>query len=161
MARIENEPVAPTEAVDLTAAVDARTEVPPEILAQSLSEYMRGWWVRLRSGDSGVLPVIVGLVAVAAIFEVTTPENAFLRPSNLVYLFQESTIYMVLAMAEIFILLLGEIDLSIGYVALFGGVVTWRLVQVPSPRGHGGPPSSPRCSSAVWSVRSRGPWYPG
>jgi D-xylose transport system permease protein len=107
--------------------------VPPEILAQSLGEYLRGWWVRVRSGDSGVLPVIVGLVAVAVIFETTTPENAFLRPSNLVYLFQESTIYMVLAMAEIFILLLGEIDLSIGYVALFGGVVTWRLVQVPSP----------------------------
>jgi D-xylose transport system permease protein len=36
-------------------------------------------------------------------------------------------------MAEIFILLLGEIDLSIGYVALFGGVVTWKLVQLPSP----------------------------
>ncbi len=133
MARIENEPVAPAEAVDLTAAVDAGAEVPPEILAQSLGEYLRGWWVRVRSGDSGVLPVIVGLVAVAVIFETTTPENAFLRPSNLVYLFQESTIYMVLAMAEIFILLLGEIDLSIGYVALFGGVVTWRLVQVPSP----------------------------
>jgi len=80
-----------------------------------------------------VLPVVVGLVAVAAIFEITTPENAFLRPSNLVFIFEESTIYMVLAMAEIFILLLGEIDLSIGYVALFGGVVTWRLVQLPSP----------------------------
>ena len=133
MARIENEPVAPAEAVDLTAAVDAGAEVPPEVLAQSLGEYLRGWWARVRSGDSGVLPVIVGLVAVAVIFETTTPENAFLRPSNLVYLFQESTIYMVLAMAEIFILLLGEIDLSIGYVALFGGVVTWRLVQVPSP----------------------------
>jgi len=133
MARIENEPVAPVEAIDLTAAVDAGVELPPEILAQSLGEYLRGWWARVRSGDSGVLPVIVGLVAVAVIFETTTPENAFLRPSNLVYLFQESTIYMVLAMAEIFILLLGEIDLSIGYVALFGGVVTWRLVQVPSP----------------------------
>ena len=133
MARIENEPVAPAEAIDLTAAVDVRAEVPPEILAQSLAEYLRGWWARLRGGDSGVLPVLVGLVAVAAIFEVTSPENAFLRPSNLVYLFQESTIYMVLAMAEIFILLLGEIDLSIGYVALFGGVVTWRLVQTPSP----------------------------
>jgi D-xylose transport system permease protein len=133
MARIENEPVAPVEAIDLTAAVDAGAEVPPEVLAQSLGEYLRGWWARVRSGDSGVLPVIVGLVAVAVIFETTTPENAFLRPSNLVYLFQESTIYMVLAMAEIFILLLGEIDLSIGYVALFGGVVTWRLVQVPSP----------------------------
>ncbi len=133
MARIENEPVAPVEAVDLTAAVDARAELPPEVLAQSLGEYLRGYWTRVRSGDSGILPVIVGLVAVAVIFETTTPENALLRPSNLVYLFQESTIYMVLAMAEIFNLLLGEIDLSIGYVALFGGVVTWRLVQVPSP----------------------------
>jgi len=120
--------------VDLTAAAGAAgAEVPPEILAQSLGEYLRGWWARLRSGDSGILPVIVGLVAVGAIFEITTPQNAFLRPSNLVYTFQESTVYMVLAMAEIFVLLLGEIDLSIGYVALFGGVVTWRLVQLPSP----------------------------
>ena len=144
MARIENDPptIVPAEAaeaaelageaaVDLTAA--AEVEVPPELLAQTLGEYLRGWWLRVRSGDSGVLPVVGGLVAVAVLFEVTTPENAFLRPSNLVYLFQESTIYMVLAMAEIFILLLGEIDLSIGYVAMFGGVVTWKLVQLPGP----------------------------
>jgi D-xylose transport system permease protein len=118
-------------AADLTAATEV--EVPPELLAQTLGQYMRGWWLRVRGGDSGVIPVVVGLVAVAVIFQITTPENAFLRPSNLVYLFQESTIYMVLAMAEIFILLLGEIDLSIGYVAMFGGVVTWKLVQAPSP----------------------------
>jgi len=141
MARIENDPLpaAPSgvaelngeAGVDLTAAAEA--EVPPELLAQTLGQYMRGWWARVRSGDSGVLPVVVGLVAVCAIFQITTPEHAFLRASNLVYIFQESTIYMVLAMAEIFVLLLGEIDLSIGYVALFGGVVTWRLVQEPSP----------------------------
>jgi D-xylose transport system permease protein len=116
---------------DLAAA--AAVEVPPEILAQTLGQYLRGWWLRVRGGDSGVIPVVVGLLMVAVVFQITTPENAFLRPSNLVYLFQESTIYMVLAMAEIFILLLGEIDLSIGYVALFGGVVTWKLVQTPSP----------------------------
>ncbi len=141
MARIENDPPTPVPAgtiepadeaaVDLTAAAEA--EAPPELLAQTLGQYLRGWWARVRSGDSGIIPVVVGLVAVAAIFEITTPENAFLRPSNLVFIFEESTIYMVLAMAEIFILLLGEIDLSIGYVALFGGVVTWRLVQLPSP----------------------------
>ena len=143
MARIENDPPTPVPAeaaeptgeaaVDLTAAAEAEAEVPPELIAQTLGQYLRGWWVRVRSGDSGIIPVVVGLVAVAAIFEITTPENAFLRPSNLVFIFEESTIYMVLAMAEIFILLLGEIDLSIGYVALFGGVVTWRLVQLPSP----------------------------
>jgi len=141
MARIENDPPTPVPAeaaeptgeaaVDLTAAAEA--EAPPELIAQTLGQYLRGWWARVRSGDSGIIPVVVGLVAVAAIFEITTPENAFLRPSNLVFIFEESTIYMVLAMAEIFILLLGEIDLSIGYVALFGGVVTWRLVQLPSP----------------------------
>jgi D-xylose transport system permease protein len=141
MARIENDPptIASVEAADLTGEVAAdltaatEVEVPPELLAQTLGQYMRGWWLRVRGGDSGVIPVVVGLVAVAVIFQITTPENAFLRPSNLVYLFQESTIYMVLAMAEIFILLLGEIDLSIGYVAMFGGVVTWKLVQAPSP----------------------------
>ena len=42
MARIENEPVAPAEAIDLTAAVGAHVEVPPEVLAQSLAEYLRG-----------------------------------------------------------------------------------------------------------------------
>ena len=102
------------------------------------------------------------LVVVAAIFEVTTPEHAFLSPGNLVYIFQESTVYMVLAMAEIFVLLLGEIDLSIGYVALFGGVVTWRLVQTPSPAWPWwAAPSPPPCSSAPLSAPSRARWWPG
>jgi D-xylose transport system permease protein len=129
MAPIENDAAA--EVADLTAAVDV--EIPPEILAQTMGQYLRGWWLRVKSGDSGVLPVVVALVAVAAIFEVWTPEHAFLGPGDIVYIIQESTVYMVLAMAEIFVLLLGEIDLSIGYVALFGGVVTWKLVQTPSP----------------------------
>jgi D-xylose transport system permease protein len=73
------------------------------------------------------------LVVVAVVFEIITPEHAFLRPSNLVYIFGLSTVYMVLAMAETVVLLLGEIDLSVGAVALFGGVIAFKLVQQPGP----------------------------
>jgi D-xylose transport system permease protein len=119
---------------DLTAAPEAAAaEVPPEVMAQSLGQYLRAWWLRVRSGDSGILPVVLGMVVVAVIFEIITPEHAFLRPSNLVYVFGLSTVYMVLAMAETVVLLLGEIDLSVGAVALFGGVVAFKLVQQPSP----------------------------
>jgi D-xylose transport system permease protein len=119
---------------DLTAAPEAAAaEVPPEVLAQSLGQYLRAWWLRVRSGDSGVLPVVLGMVVVAVIFEIITPEHAFMRPSNLVYIFGLSTVYMVLAMAETVVLLLGEIDLSVGAVALFGGVVAFKLVQQPGP----------------------------
>jgi D-xylose transport system permease protein len=123
-----------TMVADLTAApAAAAAEVPPELLAQSLGEYLRAWWLRVRSGDSGILPVVLGMVVVAVIFEIVTPEHAFLRPSNLVYIFGLSTVYMVLAMAETVVLLLGEIDLSVGAVALFGGVIAFKLVQQPGP----------------------------
>src|SRR6516162_441072 len=119
---------------DLTAAPQAaEADVPPELHAQSLGQYLRAWWLRVRSGDSGVLPVVLGMVVVAVIFEIITPEHAFLRPSNLVYIFGLSTVYMVLAMAETVVLLLAEIDLSVGAVALFGGVVAFKLVQQPGP----------------------------
>jgi D-xylose transport system permease protein len=121
-------------AADLTAAPEtAAADVPPELLAQSLGQYLRAWWLRIRSGDSGILPVVLGLVVVAVVFEIITPEHAFLRPSNLVYIFGLSTVYMVLAMAETVVLLLGEIDLSVGAVALFGGVIAFKLVQQPGP----------------------------
>ena len=84
---------------DLTAAEEAATEVPPEILAETLSQYLHGWWRRVRSGDSGVLPVVLAMAVVAAVFQIITPQHSFLRPSNLVYIFGLSTIYMVLAMA--------------------------------------------------------------
>jgi D-xylose transport system permease protein len=121
-------------AVDVTAAPEAAAaEVPPELLAQSLGEYLRGWWQRVRGGNSGVLPVILAMVVVAVVFEFITPQHAFLRPSNLVYIFGLSTVYMVLAMAETVVLLLGEIDLSVGAVALLGGVIAFKLVQQPGP----------------------------
>jgi D-xylose transport system permease protein len=126
----------PTETVvDLTAAPDvAVAEVPPELLAESLGDYMRGWWLRLRSGNSGVLPVVLAIVVVAISFQVAN--SKYLSPQNLVNLFEQSTVYMVLAIAEIFALLLGEIDLSVGLVMGLSGVVVAKLVQ---PSGAGWP----------------------
>ena len=119
---------------DLTLdAKVAAADVPPAILAQSLGQYMRIWWLRVRSGNSGVLPVVLAIVVVAVVFEIITPEHAFLRPSNLVYIFGLSTVYMVLAMAETLVLLLAEVDLSVGAVALIGGVIAFKLVQQPGP----------------------------
>ena len=124
--------------VDLTAASAgaAAAEVPPELLAQSLGQYMRAWLQRIRNGDSGVLPVLLGIIVVAVAFQIAN--GKFLSPQNLVNLFEQSSIYMLLAMAEIFALLLGEIDLSVGLVMGLGAVLVAELVQ-PSPPGLGLP----------------------
>src|ERR1700682_3936670 len=121
---------APEEAPDLTAAAEAaQAEVPPELVAQTFGEYARGYVVRIRNGQSGVLPVVVGLVAIMVVFEVISPNHVFLSAGNLVNLFQQSAVFMVLAMAETFALLLGEIDLSVGFVGASGAVITVPLVQ--------------------------------
>ena len=139
-----------TMVTDLTAAPEAAAaDVPPEILAQSLGQYLRAWWLQVRSGNSGVLPVVLAMVVVAVTFEIITPEHAFLRPSNLVYIFGLSTVYMVLAMAETVVLLLGEIDLSVGAVALFGGVIAFKLVQQPGPGWPWWAACSPRSLAAA------------
>ncbi len=120
--------------MDLTAAPEAAAaDVPAVLVAQSMRQYLRAWWQQVRSGNSGVLPVVLAIVLVAVVFEIVTPEHAFLRPSNLVYVFGLSTVYMVLAMGETLVLLLGEIDLSVGAVALIGGVIAFKLVQQPGP----------------------------
>jgi D-xylose transport system permease protein len=126
VARIE----APDLPPDPTAAVEAAAaEVPPELVAQTLGQYARGYAARIRNGESGVLPVVVGLVAIMVVFEVISPNHVFLSAGNLVNLFQQSAVFMVLAMAETFALLLGEIDLSVGFVGACGAVIAVQLVQ--------------------------------
>jgi D-xylose transport system permease protein len=107
--------------------VTADPGVPPEILARSLGQYLRAWWGRVRGGDSGVLPVVLGIVVVAVSFQIAN--STFLSAQNLVNLFEQSTIYMLLAMAEIFVLLLAEIDLSVGLVMALSSVMVAELVQ--------------------------------
>jgi len=117
-----------TPLVDPTASYEAAAaDVPPELLAQTLGQYLRAWWARVRGGDSGVLPVVLGIVVVAISFQIAN--STFLSSLNLVDLFKQSTVYMLLAMAEIFALLLGEIDLSVGLVMAVSSVAVAELVQ--------------------------------
>jgi D-xylose transport system permease protein len=122
--------VPPEQAPDLTAAPEAaQAEVPPELVAQSLGEYFRAWLARIAAGESGVLPVIVAMAAIVLVFGAISPNHVFLLPVNLVNLFQQSAVFMILAMAEGFALILGEIDLSVGFVGACGAAITVQLVQ--------------------------------
>jgi D-xylose transport system permease protein len=115
---------------DVGAAQDAAAAfVPPEVVANTMGEYLRAQLQRIRGGESGVLPVFVGLIVIVIVFQVTSPNGVFLTAGNIVNLFQQSAVFMVLSMAEIFVLLLGEIDLSLGYLLAVGGTVAVQLVQ--------------------------------
>ena len=127
----------PTTAPDEVAPADesaAEVAVPPEVVADSLGGYLRAWLVRLRAGESGVLPVIVGMFAISIIFQ--SLNSNFLTAGNLVNLLVQGAVFMTLAMAEVFALLLGEIDLSAGYVAGLSGVIAAELLTT----AHGGWP---------------------
>ena len=126
MARVE----APEPHPDPTATTGVGgLGAPHAVTVPSLGEYVRRWATRVRSGQSGILPVIAGLAVITVIFQAISPHHVFLSAGNLVNLFQQSAVFMVLAMAEGFALLLGEIDLSVGYVAAVGAVIGVQLVQ--------------------------------
>ncbi|MGH9061604.1 MAG: sugar ABC transporter permease, partial [Acidimicrobiales bacterium] len=99
--------------------------------ADSLGEYVRTWWTRLKAGDSGALPVIVGLIILAAIFQ--SRDRHFLTAANLTNLMPQGAEYTLLALGIVFVLLLGEIDLSVGYVAGLSGIVAAELAKGPHP----------------------------
>ena len=117
-----------TPAADLTSAPEAAAEVgelSPSRWASTPGLVAQG--PQWRSAVS--FPCSWPWWSVAVTFQIITPEHSFLRPSNLVYIFGLSTVYMVLAIAETVVLLLAEIDLSVGAVALIGGVIAFKLAQ--------------------------------
>src|ERR1700722_12745101 len=76
-----------------------------DLLANSLGDYVRIVARRIRSGESGALPVIVGLVVVVIYFQARN--SLFLSPLNLVNLLAQSSFIITLGTEEIFVLLLG------------------------------------------------------
>jgi D-xylose transport system permease protein len=123
-AMVENGPEA-DEAAHQAALAGA-----PELLAHSINDYTRIWLKRVRSGESGALPVILGLIAIVIFFQVRN--SLFLSAGNLVNLMILSATFILLGMAEVFVLLLGEIDLSVGYNAAIGATVTlWAAYTLP------------------------------
>jgi D-xylose transport system permease protein len=103
------------------AARRADLAMPAELLSGSISEYVRTTIVRIRGGEAGVLPVIAGLVVISIVFQGLN--SNFLTAGNLVNLLVQGAVFCLLALGEVFVLILGEIDLSIGYVSAISGVV--------------------------------------
>src|SRR4051812_1255492 len=81
---------------------------------QSLSEYVRSYFQRLRAGDLGSLPILIGIVIIVVIFQ--SQNEHFLSARNFVNLILQMAGTTMLAYGVVFVLLLGEIDLSIGFV---------------------------------------------
>ncbi|SHJ17371.1 D-xylose transport system permease protein [Palleronia salina] len=89
---------------------------------------------RVRSGDLGMIPVILGLIVIAVVFTSLNP--VFMRPQNLTNLLFDAAAVGLISLGVVFCLLLGEIDLSIGSMsgvasAILG--VLWVSVGIPWP----------------------------
>ena len=122
----------PPEATEPDEEVGAEVALAaPEVIADSLGEYVKIWVSRVRNGESGALPVILGLVAIVIYFQVRS--SLFLSAGNLVNLIGQAAWIITLGMAEVFVLLLGEIDLSIGYTSALGATFTCWLLLPPNP----------------------------
>lgn len=99
--------------------VAAATTVPIE---GGLREYWHTYLQRVRAGDLGSLPAVAGLVVLVIIFSFA--ESTFMSLGNFANLLTQAAPSVLLAMGLVFVLLLGEIDLSAGTAAGVGGAAT-------------------------------------
>jgi len=89
---------------------------------QGLAGAIRAFWVRVRTGDLGSLPVVVGLVIICSIFQYLNP--VFLSSNNLVNLLFDCSTVGIIALGVVCVLMVGEIDLSVGSVSGLASTIT-------------------------------------
>jgi D-xylose transport system permease protein len=87
----------------------------PAATPAPVSSYVSGYFRRVRGGEMGALPAILGLVVLCTVFSIVRP--VFLTPGNFANLLPQGAAVTVIAMGLIFVLLLGEIDLSAGFTS--------------------------------------------
>ena len=92
----------------------------------TIGAYARRWADNVRGGELGSLPIILGLLVICVVFQVQN--DRFLTAGNFVNLMVQGAAYALVAMGIVFVLLLGEIDLSVGYVSGVAGVLTALLL---------------------------------
>ncbi|MEV0727927.1 ABC transporter permease [Polymorphospora sp. NPDC050346] len=95
-----------------TAAVQKESAPAP---APTLGDHVRGYLARVRGGDIGALPAVLGLVVLCVVFSIMRP--SFLSAGNFANLFTQGAAVTLIAMGLVFVLLLGEIDLSAGFAS--------------------------------------------
>lgn len=112
----------------------AREADAPSLLGkgveQGVGEHIRAYLQRVRGGEMGALPAIAGLAVLFIVF--SAANDLFITERNLANLITQAAPLVMLAMALVFVLLLGEIDLSAGVTF---GVAMAVFVKYTQPGG--------------------------
>jgi D-xylose transport system permease protein len=114
----------------------AAGEFALDIEERSVGDALRGWVGKLRTGDPGALPSILGLIVLALIFMQVSDQ--FLSENNIGNIPGQGAYIAVIALGLVFVLLLGEIDLSAGTAG--GACAAIAAVGVFSGKLHGSLP---------------------
>jgi len=93
-------------------------------------DQIRSWLQRVRQGDMGALPAVAGFVVLSILFSLLS--QFFFTPLNFANLLTQAATLVMLAMALVFVILLGEIDLSAGVTS---GVAAALFVVLSNPSG--------------------------
>ncbi|WP_433283398.1 sugar ABC transporter permease [Micromonospora sp. CA-244673] len=99
--------------------------------APTVGTHLSNYWRRVRGGDIGALPAVFMLLALAAGFSIARP--TFFTAGNFANLFTQGAAVTLIAMGLVFVLLLGEIDLSAGFAS---GVCAAILANVVTELGY-------------------------
>jgi D-xylose transport system permease protein len=122
---VSTDPTAAVGRVPGGAPLDERHE------SETLSGYLRLWWQGVRAGDLGTLPIIIGLVLIFLTFGIL--EENFLTERNFTNLLLQMAAFATVAIGVVFVLLIGEIDLSVAFVSAVGAVVMTLLLRPDDP----------------------------
>lgn len=118
----------------MTTGEAAPPEVAPgsdETSAATLSAYLQLWWQGVKYGELGSLPIIAGLGVIVVIFGLL--DDTFLTERNFTNLLLQMSAIATIAIGVVFVLLIGEIDLSVAFVGAVGGVVMTLLIRPEDP----------------------------
>jgi D-xylose transport system permease protein len=96
--------------------------------SNSVGAVVKRRYESLKAGDVGTLPIILGLIGIVIFFY--SKNSNYLAAGNLTNLMTQMAGVTTIAIGVVFVLLLGEIDLSISYVAGVAGVIVAQL-QIP------------------------------
>jgi D-xylose transport system permease protein len=106
----------PPSATDVPETPAPQSGFEGDVVDDSVGGYVRAYVNRVRGGDLGALPAVAGIVVLAILFTAVRPDT-FPTPLNITNLLVQAVPISLLAMGLVFVLLLGEIDLSAGVVS--------------------------------------------
>ena len=93
----------------------------------ALGDAARTRLLEIRNGELGSLPIVIGIILLAIIFQ--SLNSNYLTPNNFVNLMVQGAAMTAIAMGIVFVLLIGEIDLSVGYVSGVAAVLMALLLR--------------------------------